>query len=197
MNVVNATRVYAVRARGKPMDDSNCKFLYEQICKQHDGIAEFRAKLLALLPFASGTGIFLLLQENGLADDQVSHLGVVGAFGIAVTTGLFLYELRGIQTCRALIIAAGRIEQALSASFTGAFRAKPKTSWAIGASTAALLIYPAVVAAWTYVATVGSNPAKPLRAVFAGVIAAAIWSTAGSMWLKVTAPSENNSPQTR
>ena len=38
------------------------KIAYEEICKAHDGIAEFRAKLLTLLPIASGAGIFLLLK---------------------------------------------------------------------------------------------------------------------------------------
>jgi hypothetical protein len=39
------------------------KTAYEEICRAHDGISEFRAKLLALLPIASGAGIFLLLNQ--------------------------------------------------------------------------------------------------------------------------------------
>jgi hypothetical protein len=39
---------------------------YEQICENDRSITEFRAKLLTLLPLASGTGISLLLaQGNG------------------------------------------------------------------------------------------------------------------------------------
>jgi len=37
------------------------KALYEQVCNAHNGIADFRGKLLTLLPIASGAGIFLLL----------------------------------------------------------------------------------------------------------------------------------------
>ena len=40
------------------------KTVYEQICNAHNGIAEFRGKLLTLLPIASGAGIFLLLSKD-------------------------------------------------------------------------------------------------------------------------------------
>jgi hypothetical protein len=39
--------------------------VFEEVCKMHAGIADFRHKLLALLPVASGAGIFLLLGEKG------------------------------------------------------------------------------------------------------------------------------------
>jgi Domain of unknown function (DUF4440) len=129
--------------------------LYDQVCRQHDGISDFRAKLLALLPIASGAGIFLLLQKDGLEQLLSPHSLVIGLFGIAVTTGLFFYELRGIQKCIALIGAARELEQGLSRQFEGAFRCKPDSVWGISAETSALIIYPSVIGSWTYVFTLG------------------------------------------
>ena len=77
----------------------NVKAVYEEICRAHDGIADFRAKLLALLPIASGAGIFLLLNENTV--QQMQHLVAVGTSGALVTIDLLLYALRGIQRCNA------------------------------------------------------------------------------------------------
>jgi hypothetical protein len=37
---------------------------YSEICKRYGAIKEFRAKLLALLPLASGAGVFLLLKAG-------------------------------------------------------------------------------------------------------------------------------------
>lgn len=51
--------------------------------------------MLALLPIASGAGIFLLLDESR----NLGALPAIGLFGFAVTLGLFIYELTGIKTC--------------------------------------------------------------------------------------------------
>ena len=70
---------------------------YQEVCSSYHGIAEFRAKLLGLLPLASA-GIFLLL-DNALLDAAnkdfaKQYLGPIGLFGFVVTLGLFFYELR-------------------------------------------------------------------------------------------------------
>src|SRR5712691_940947 len=83
--------------------------IYEQVCNAHNSIADFRAKLLALLPIASGTGIFLLL-GNKMNDEAKPHLVAIGTFGAMVTLGLFLYELRGIDKCNALIQCGKALE---------------------------------------------------------------------------------------
>ncbi|MBB3189320.1 hypothetical protein FHR94_000542 [Halomonas cerina] len=64
------------------------KLAYEEVCKAHDLIADFRAKLLALLPISSGAGIFLLLSK-GLSQENIHHLSVVGIFGVVVTLDYF------------------------------------------------------------------------------------------------------------
>jgi hypothetical protein len=49
------------------------------------------------------TGAFLLLQR--IQDPNNLHrvfLGPLGIFGLFVTVGLFIYELRGMQRCRRL-----------------------------------------------------------------------------------------------
>lgn len=139
--------------------------LYEQVCKAHDAIADFRAKLLALLPIASGAGILLLLDRAASGPGQ-QHLSAIGGFGMLVTAGLYLYELRGIQRCNQLIECGKGLEAGLvqneGGSDTdkfGAFRANPKAVLFgfVGATWAGRLIYPTVIGAWVYVALIGAN----------------------------------------
>jgi hypothetical protein len=76
---------------------------YQEVCKSHAVITDFRAKLLALLPIASGTGIGLLLMRAGGKDGIPAWLLVaLGAFGALVTVGLFLYEFHQMDDCQQL-----------------------------------------------------------------------------------------------
>jgi hypothetical protein len=88
---------------------------YQEVCRSHAGITDFRAKLLALLPIASGTGIGLLvIQGDGvLSTTGAGLLVALGIFGALVTLGLFLYELRQIDVCKQLRNHAAWIEQQL------------------------------------------------------------------------------------
>jgi hypothetical protein len=52
----------AVEGEDRPKDD-HLALVYEQVHNRYAGITEFRAKLLGLLPLATGTGAFLLLQR--------------------------------------------------------------------------------------------------------------------------------------
>lgn len=85
---------------------------YQEVCKSHSGITDFRAKLLALLPIASGAGVGLrVIQGNGQAPGTVAGLLIgLGIFGAVVTTGLFMYELRQIDVCKQLRNHAAWIE---------------------------------------------------------------------------------------
>jgi hypothetical protein len=40
------------------------EFEYEEVCRIHAAIVDFRGKLLVLLPIASGAGIFHLLEQR-------------------------------------------------------------------------------------------------------------------------------------
>ena len=88
---------------------------YQEVCRSHAGITDFRAKLLALLPLASGAGLGLLLARDSgtLSDTEAGVLVALGAFGAVITAGLFLYELRQIDVCKQLRNHASWIEQEL------------------------------------------------------------------------------------
>ena len=98
--------------------------LYPEVCKSHAGSADFRARLLALLPLASGSGIFLLLKSTNAGPT----LTAAGVFGFVVTLGLFLYELRGIEDARCCALApstwsaTGYTFRIAAATTTTAFR---------------------------------------------------------------------------
>jgi hypothetical protein len=97
---------------------------YEEVCRSHAAITDFRAKLLALLPIASGTGIGLLLtQVNG--DGEIPTLLVValGSFGALVTVGLFFYEFHQMDDCQQLRNHGVWIEEQLEID-AGQFRSK-------------------------------------------------------------------------
>jgi hypothetical protein len=127
---------------------------YEEVCKSYHAIAEFRGKLLALLPIVSGTGISLLLYKTNEPLDT-THLFAVGVFGALVTVGLFFYELRGIQRCKSLIRIGRKLEEELLHQF-GQFTDRPPRGLNfIGSETAAWIIYPTMLLAWLYVAVVG------------------------------------------
>lgn len=60
------------------------KTAYERICASHDQIADFRARLLALLPIVSGAGIFFLFSDRNPPDELIIHLFAVGIFGALI-----------------------------------------------------------------------------------------------------------------
>jgi hypothetical protein len=76
---------------------------YGEVCRSHEAITDFRAKLLALLPIVSGTGIGLLVtQADGEGEIPNSLLVALGSFGAVVTVGLFFFEFRQMDECRGL-----------------------------------------------------------------------------------------------
>jgi hypothetical protein len=76
---------------------------YGEVCRSHAAITDFRAKLLALLPIASGTGIGLLVtQADGGGGNPTWLLVALGPFGALVTVGLFFFEFHQMDQCRQL-----------------------------------------------------------------------------------------------
>ena len=159
------------------MSDSNIdnneelKLAYNRVVESHNSIADFRAKLLALLPFATGAGVFFLLKE--MPATLTVHLAAIGISGVLVTVGLFLYELKNIQKCRALIntgkilehlilgekhhlgsIYGSRIATEIRIFGKNQNRANFKRTY-ISSSAAALLIYPTLIAVWSYLVFFG------------------------------------------
>jgi len=87
----------------KPQADS-LRMEYQEVCRSHAAITDFRAKLLALLPAATGVGVgALTISSKGrLSDIEPGLLVALGVFGAIVTFGLFLYEVRQIDVCKQL-----------------------------------------------------------------------------------------------
>jgi hypothetical protein len=130
---------------------------YDQVCRAHDKIADFRGKLLALLPIASAGGLLLLISDNGISDGVKAYLGPIGIFAVFATLGLLAHELRGIQRCFYLQRCARKLESKMlnSMSEFGAFTFTNKARNWTGAPLAAALIYPAVIGAWIYMSLEG------------------------------------------
>jgi hypothetical protein len=150
---------------------------YNAACDLYQRIDDFRAKLLGLLPLASGTGIFLLLEESFFKVPKNALLAI-GLFGFAITLGLLLYELRGVQRCIRLINVAANLEKTMYVA--GPFRLRVHSFRnLINEPVAAGIIYPSVLAAWIYVAMYffESDNARWIvpAIVFIGSMATVLW----------------------
>lgn len=129
--------------------------VYEEVCKSYERIDDFRAKLLGFLPFASGTGIFLLLADKSSSGPR--YLAFAGILGFVITIGLFFYELRGIQRCIRLSRVGKELEYSMGVE--GQFQRWPHSLGRfINEPIAASIIYPIILAAWSYVATFSIGP---------------------------------------
>jgi hypothetical protein len=135
---------------------------YQELCTSYHAIDDFRTKLLGFLPLATGTGIALLITNKDCANP---FLGPIGAFGFVITLGLFFYELHGIKKCGHLIDTGKEMEADMG--IYGQFRSRPEhVAGFINEPFAASVIYPAVLAAWTFLALVQTGPEPdPVRAI--------------------------------
>jgi hypothetical protein len=144
--------------QGLDMTDinENRKTAYNQLCTSYHAIDDFRAKLLGFLPLVTGGGLILL---TGRADQvRREFFGPIGILGIAVTTGLLAYELNGIKKCRALITNGKTLEKEMDLRH-GQFIGRPDAAFSIMTKPfAAALVYPAVLAAWVYLAFFFKDP---------------------------------------
>jgi hypothetical protein len=143
--------------QGLSSDDerSALELVYPEIWENHQAIADFRAKLLALLPTVSGAAIFVLLGRK-----DKDSVAAIGLFGFAVTFGLFMYDLRGIQDCVELRKRAGKIEAklGLERGDLSPFRdwPKPRLLGLADEVGASWIVYTAVLSSWLYLAGSGS-----------------------------------------
>jgi hypothetical protein len=161
-------------------DLESVRSAYEQLCISYRAIDDFRAKLLGFLPVVTGGGLLILTgRGDGLSQELFLPAGV---FGVAVTLGLFAYEVYGIKKCHALIKAGVALESSLglvkspdprfpqSLGPPGQFQDRPREVLGyVNEPFAAAIIYPAAVAGWAYLAAYRGEPR------LAGVIAAAIF----------------------
>ena len=141
------------KIRTETVNEKHLPTVYEQICTSYHAIDDFRAKLLALLPIATGGGIFLLLNKDAITADLKQFFGPIGLFGFVITLGLFVYEIYGIRKCDALIVSGKQIEGWLH--IAGPFTGRPREVLNfINEPFASGIIYPAVMAAWTFIGLV-------------------------------------------
>jgi hypothetical protein len=142
----------------EPDVDDNLKTAYDQLCTSYRAIDDFRAKLLGFLPLVTGGGLILLAgQAKDVREDFFTPAGL---FGIAVTTGLLAYELFGIKKCHALLNAGEALEKGMGLP-AGQFIRRPNhLLGVVNEPFAAAAIYPAVLAAWTYLAFFFEDPQR-------------------------------------
>ena len=164
--------------------EDNAKTIYQELCASYRAIDDFRAKLLGFLPLATGTGIFLLFTDREKMDVVRQFLLPIGVFGFVVTLGLFCYEIYGIRKCGALIGAGKQLERLLRIE-DGQFTERPREDvWFINKPFAAGIIYPAVLAAWMYLALVFTLPQAaqwaPVLVFFVGFALTLIYD----LWLR-------------
>ncbi len=148
-------------------EKDNLKALYTQICDSYQKVDDFRAKLLGFLPLASGVTIFSLLNTDGQGL-ITQHLSEIGVFGVLLTLGLLIYEMKGIQKCTSFIYYGQAIEQQLLEGYTpplsGQFMAlwKKEYAWKVVTEpVASAFIYVTVLTAWIYVALMQVIVDKP------------------------------------
>src|SRR5262249_538118 len=137
---------------------------------------DFRTKLLSLLPLASGIGVFAVFSTSSGVPER--YWGPLGLFGFAVSAGLFIYEIRGIQECLELRKSGKSVESALGLTQVQGRFLNTSPNF-VGPQLAGWIIYPAVLAGWLYVVGAGfswkllppSAPAVLFALLFGGGLA--------------------------
>jgi len=150
---------------------ANLNAIYDEICKSYHAIDDFRAKLLGLLPLATATGIFFLVDSpDPIRNETKVLVTFIGIFGFMITLGLFAYELYGINKCGGLIEAGQRLEEKMGFgksekdALLGSFNARRRALLGvINEPFAAAIIYPTVLAAWAFLASHFPSPQQAVR----------------------------------
>lgn len=162
MNRMFGPKRYAVGSRqaSSPMAETEKGLIvaYQELCNRHQQIDDFRGKLLALLPIASGAAALVLLRSNSSAVDK--YLLPVGVYGMAITAGLFIYELHGIAVCKQIMEQARDLETHLHVpEYSGQYRDRNQNFLhrIIEVEMASWIVYLSVVAGWVYIAGVGGG----------------------------------------
>lgn len=163
----------------------NTRTIYQELCQSYRAIDDFRMKLMGLLPLVTAGGIFILIADQTKLNIAQKFFLPIGAFGFLVAFGLFCYELYGVKKCHGLIQAGRRLEEGMHIE-NGQFRTRPPgLAGFINEPFASGVIYPAVLAAWVFVASVPGSlenaPRAPAIGIFAaGFVIALVWN----LWLQ-------------
>ncbi len=127
------------------------KMLYGEVCNSWRGLMDVRFKLLGLVPSVSLVILISLLSQNKPAEGlSLTTKTAIVIFGLLVTLGLFVYELRNSQLYDDLISRGRKIEEELGID-TGQFRGRLKPSnKLIKHGVAINLIYGTALAGWFF-----------------------------------------------
>ncbi len=130
--------------------------LYEQVCAGWRTLTEVRFKLLGFLPLVSGTVLITILSQDSSDDYRLpwKYQLLVGLFGLAVTSGLFIYEKRNTSLYNDLIGRGRQIENELGVH-TGHFRGRPKSKSIVQHDIALNIIYVSCILAWGIILLTG------------------------------------------
>jgi hypothetical protein len=155
-------------------NESNNQYLsaaYSELCNSYHKIDDFRQKLLAALPLASGTGIYFLA---GSTDKSA----LMSIFGFMVTLGLLIFEVHGIRRCTH-IIALGKFlesEMKIEGHFSNRCSGlrsvgndKAVFARLINEPLAASFIYPAVLGGWIYLSVFSLSNGSIFLATFVAI----------------------------
>ena len=170
---------------GDSVDRLTQVMIYTELCTSYRAIDDFRQKLLSILPLASG-GLLAFLIDPKLLSGEGSAifkplLPAIGVLGFLVTLGLFFFEIYGIRRCTYLIFVGAYIESKSDVEH-GQFRDRPPGVLGfISEPMAAGIVYPAVMAAWSYLAMYFLDNCSAFRAVpvavgvFLSFVAFMVW----------------------
>lgn len=125
--------------------------LYGEVCSSWRGLLDVRFKLLGLVPAISVVA-FIGLFSSGGSGTQASSIArtAIALFGLLITLGLFVYELRNSQLYDDLISRGRKIEEELGID-TGQFRGRRTPTHALIKHDIAInLIYGTVLVGWLF-----------------------------------------------
>jgi len=112
-------------------------------------LIDIRFKLLGFVPAVSILLLANLLSSEGMVKGLSTAVKVmIAALGLAVTFGLFIYDLRNSELHDDLISRGRKIEE-LWGVHTGQFRGRLKSSsWVVKHDRATALIYGSALIGW-------------------------------------------------
>jgi hypothetical protein len=159
--IVRATRTAAAttssdeRIAGTPRHEA-LSDEYHEVASNFRLLTEIRFKLLALLPIAAAAAAAL---GSSAADDHAATVLGLSIFGLAVTSGLVMYNVRNDQLYNELVGRAANIERSLGLP-DGAFANRPtawlsiplprERQWPVDHGRSVGLIYVASVSLWAF-----------------------------------------------
>jgi hypothetical protein len=84
----------------------NLRTVYKELCSSYRAVDDFRGKLLGFLPLASGTEVFLLIHGPTKSDVPQMAIPPIGAFGMLVMIGLFVFAIYASGPTRSTLLGA-------------------------------------------------------------------------------------------